>query len=322
MHPLGVKAGMALAFIEREERLEPLGEGVERLRQLVAQEVIPMLEFRRNIPLLGAPLQPGQTPLPPRSLLQRHSFLEIGVILEGAMGLWWRGHLTVCRAGSVVLIPPRCPHLPHVPLPQNLAHRVLWLIFPPHQCIAHQCAWRDGVHYVGTYCALDDDELIYLGRSLWREWRQQDEWSPLVVKGYLLALFGRMLKAPARPAIPKYERLMTPLPAQDPLVDAVYRFLWSNYNHPIRLKDLAAAIAYSPAYLCRHFRQKTGETPFQALRRIRLEVAKRLLSLNLSIATVAEMVGFNDPLYFSKVFTRTVGTPPTLYRQRFARSRR
>lgn len=144
MPPLGVQAGMTLAFIEREERLEPLGEGVERLPRLVAQEVIPMLEFRRHIPLLGAPLQLGQILLSPRGLLQRHSFLEIGVVLEGAMGLWWRGHLTVCQARSVVLIPPRCPHLPHVPLPQTLAHRVLWLIFPPHQCIAHQCAWGDG----------------------------------------------------------------------------------------------------------------------------------------------------------------------------------
>jgi len=235
------------APIEREERLEPLEEGVERLRQLIAQEVIPLLETRKQIPLLAAPLQQGGIPLPSRSLLQRHSFLEIGVVLDGTMGLWWRGNLTICQASSVVLIPPRCPHLPHAPLPQRPAHRVLWLIFPPHQCIAHQCAWRDGVHYVGTYCALDDDELIHLGRSLWREWRQRDEWSPLIVKGYLLALFGRMLKAPARPAVPKYERLMTSSPVQDPLVDAIYRFLWSNYNHPIGLADLATAVAYSPA---------------------------------------------------------------------------
>ncbi len=253
---------MVHTFIEREERLEPLEKGVERLRQLVAQEVIPLLESRQQIPLLGAPLQQGRTPQP-QSLLQRHSFLEIGIVLEGTMGLWWRGHLTICQAGSIVLIPPRCPHLPHVSLPQHPAHRVLWLVFPPHQCIAHQCAWRDGVHYVGTYCALDDEELIHLGRGLWREWQQRDEWSPFIIKGYLLALFGRMLKAPARPAVPKYERLASPLSVQDPLLEAVYRFLWSNYNHPIRLTDLANAVGYSPAYLCRHFRQKTGETPFQ-----------------------------------------------------------
>jgi hypothetical protein len=47
------------APIEREERLEPLEEGVERLRQLIAQEVIPLLETRKQIPLLAAPLQQG-----------------------------------------------------------------------------------------------------------------------------------------------------------------------------------------------------------------------------------------------------------------------
>lgn len=298
--------------IVREERMDTLEEGVERLRQVVARHILPMLTSHRTCCPLAPPLNAGATP-PPAGVVQRHAFLELGIVVEGVMGMWWRGQLTLCPAGTVLVIPPRCPHLPHVPSPQGAPHRVIWLIFPPRQCIAHQCAWRDGVHFVGTYCVIDDEDLIYLGRSIWREWRQRDEHSALIVHGYLLSLLGRMLKAPARPAVPKYERLDIVPATADPLVQTVYRFLWSNYNRPIKLTDLSSAVAYSPTYLCRRFRQLTGETLWQALRRIRIEVAKRLLGLNISVATVAEMVGFADALYFSKVFSKEVGMTPTAY---------
>ncbi len=302
---------MPLTII-REERMDTPEEGVERLRQVVAQQILPMITNHRTCRLLSPPLIASTAP-PPSGIIQRHAFLELGIIVDGVMGIWWRGQLTSCPAGTVLVIPPRCPHLPHAPLPQSPAHRVLWLIFPPHQCIAHLCEWRDNVHFVGTYCVIDDEDITYLGHRIWREQRQRDEHSALIVYGYLLSLLGRILKAPTHPAIPKYERFSVVPMTSEPLVQTVYRFLWSNYNRPIKLADLSDAVAYSPAYLCRRFRQLTGKTIWQVLRQIRIDVAKRLLALNFSVATVAEMVGFSDALYFSKVFSREVGMTPTNY---------
>ncbi len=306
------------SVILREERMDTAEEGVERLRQVIAQQILPMLTSYRTLYLLAPPQTDEWVP-PPTGIIQRHAFLELGIVIDGVMGMWWRGQLISCPAGAVLVIPPRCPHLPHVPS-QSSTHRVLWLTFPPRQCIAHQCAWRDGVHFLGTYCVVDDEELIHLGRSIWREWCHRDEHSALIVHGYLLALLGRMLKAPTHPAVPKYERFGIS-PEADPLVQEVYRFLWGNYHRPIKLADLSRAVAYSPTYLCRRFRQRTGETLWQALRRIRIEVAKRLLTLNISVATVAEMVGFSDSLYFSKVFAKEVGMSPTVYQRQCGRKR-
>ena len=58
------------------------------------------------------------------------------------------------------------------------------------------------------------------------------------------------------------------------------------------------------------FREETGETVFQALRRIRLEQSRPYLIRGASVKEVAAAVGFSTPFYFSKVFRDHFGTSP------------
>ncbi len=52
------------------------------------------------------------------------------------------------------------------------------------------------------------------------------------------------------------------------------------------------------------------------IKHIRLEKAKEmLLSTNHSVSQVAYKVGFSDANYFSRSFSKTYGTPPSIYRQ-------
>ena len=58
-------------------------------------------------------------------------------------------------------------------------------------------------------------------------------------------------------------------------------------------------------------------SPIEYVISIRIERACELLrDSNLSIKNVAHSVGFTDCLYFSKVFKRIVGIPPTEYREK------
>ena len=44
---------------------------------------------------------------------------------------------------------------------------------------------------------------------------------------------------------------------------------------------------------------------------LRIEKAKDLLSSNtMNIATIADLVGYDDPLYFSRAFKKIAGTAP------------
>lgn len=64
------------------------------------------------------------------------------------------------------------------------------------------------------------------------------------------------------------------------------------------------------------FKKETGESPIQALNRLRLGNAEKLLKYtNLPIHKVAEKSGFSDGLYFSRVFRKHFGVSPTTFRE-------
>ena len=65
------------------------------------------------------------------------------------------------------------------------------------------------------------------------------------------------------------------------------------------------------------FRAAVGATPGRYLTLKKVALARELLSLGeLSVAEVAALSGFDDPYYFSRVFTAETGLPPSRYRRR------
>ena len=49
---------------------------------------------------------------------------------------------------------------------------------------------------------------------------------------------------------------------------------------------------------------------------LRVNKAKELIATNImNLSTIAPMVGYSDPLYFSRVFKKTTGIPPTEFQQ-------
>lgn len=82
------------------------------------------------------------------------------------------------------------------------------------------------------------------------------------------------------------------------------------------IEDYAHASAMSVSWFIRQFREFVGESPKQYITRIRLNEAKMLLeSTDYSIGHVARMVGYDNPLYFSRVFTKYMGLSPRDYRR-------
>ena len=64
------------------------------------------------------------------------------------------------------------------------------------------------------------------------------------------------------------------------------------------------------------FHQRTGFSPLEYLTRLRLNHASQLMAETaLSIAEIARAVGYEDPLYFSRLFRRKMGVSPTEFRQ-------
>ncbi|MBQ1788195.1 MAG: helix-turn-helix transcriptional regulator, partial [Erysipelotrichaceae bacterium] len=77
--------------------------------------------------------------------------------------------------------------------------------------------------------------------------------------------------------------------------------------------------SFSTEYLKRVFKQELGMTPRQYLRERRLENAARIRAIgdeNHTISEITRQCGFNDPLYFSKLFKKRYGVSPKNYSQK------
>lgn len=106
--------------------------------------------------------------------------------------------------------------------------------------------------------------------------------------------------------------------SSDTYVEHALQYISVNYNSDIHIADVATYIGINRSYLCIIFKEKLDMSPQEYLINFRMDKAKKLLSTtSYEIKSIAEQVGYKDPLTFSKTFKRTVGLSPTEYRYSF-----
>lgn len=100
-------------------------------------------------------------------------------------------------------------------------------------------------------------------------------------------------------------------------VTSMRKHIEAHFAESLTLGDLAAAFHLHPIYLQRLFKEKTGLSPSEYLRRVRIERAKMyLVSTDMSVDGIAEAVGFCNASYFIKVFRAVTSNTPAEYRKR------
>ena len=84
----------------------------------------------------------------------------------------------------------------------------------------------------------------------------------------------------------------------------------------LTIADVAAECRLTPSHFARSFRRSTGIAPHEYLSRLRIDEAKRLMTTTrLPLADIALICGFGDQSYFTRVFSRSVGTSPGAWRR-------
>ncbi len=108
----------------------------------------------------------------------------------------------------------------------------------------------------------------------------------------------------------------SPAPTRSAYVMKAIEYIQFNYSTELKVDDIADYVGISRSHLYRVFVSNLGKSPIDYLTEYRIDEACDLLkNKNLSVAQVAASVGFFDQFYFSRVFKKLKGVPPSKYSQ-------
>lgn len=99
-------------------------------------------------------------------------------------------------------------------------------------------------------------------------------------------------------------------------IESAIQYFNENYSENIRIEDYAASKHMSVSWFIRNFKQYNKITPLNYILSIRIANAKNLLeNTSYNVSQIAEIVGYDNPLYFSRLFHKQVGFSPSEYRK-------
>lgn len=92
-------------------------------------------------------------------------------------------------------------------------------------------------------------------------------------------------------------------------------FIKTHFTESITLPALCRKFGISQTYMSKLFRKYSGNSFNGYVKKVRLMKAQQLMheDRNLKIKDIAEIVGFRDQFYFSRLFRREVGMTPSEY---------
>jgi AraC-like DNA-binding protein len=221
----------------------------------------------------------------------KHTYWELVVILRGCGQLLSQGECLTLVPGVALLIPPGRWHREQSTEPME----VIWAGLSGTRLEAMS---RTNISQVTSR------QLVAQAEQLWVQAQQRHDPVGGELDGLAAALLARCLYLIHAESI-----------AGADLIDQVLAYLHAHLTDCPPIARLASRFGFSEGYFFRAFKRRTGCTPHVYLARLRLEQAALLLrQSSLSVARVARLVGYADPLYFSRAFSRHFGKPPAQWR--------
>ncbi|EIC82538.1 arabinose operon transcriptional regulator AraC [Serratia sp. M24T3] len=104
----------------------------------------------------------------------------------------------------------------------------------------------------------------------------------------------------------------------DPRISTLCHYITEHIVEDLTIEHLAKQVFLSPSRLAHLFKDQMQETIFAWREKQRVNRARNLLqSTHLTIGQVSQAVGYEDALYFSRIFRHHVGVSPRQYKKRY-----
>ena len=97
------------------------------------------------------------------------------------------------------------------------------------------------------------------------------------------------------------------------------RYFQEHYNEDINIEEYALSRNMSVSYFLKKFKEVTTKSPMQYILAIRINNAVSLLeSTDYNVTEISTIIGYDNPLYFSRIFKKQKGVSPSDYRKQLA----
>ncbi|WP_322907275.1 AraC family transcriptional regulator [Paenibacillus campi] len=135
------------------------------------------------------------------------------------------------------------------------------------------------------------------------QWEERPPYYELMAQSLLLQLLVELNR--------EYDRGMISTDRHR-LVDMMKRHIQQHYSTRLGKEQLAEVIQRTPNYAATLFKTITGQTISEYMHHERMKRAVYLLTESqLTVAEIAEFLGYQDVSYFYRIFKKTMGMPPT-----------
>jgi len=97
-------------------------------------------------------------------------------------------------------------------------------------------------------------------------------------------------------------------------MEKIIKYMHQNINNRVTLTELSELVQLSSPYLSRTFKETTGYCVMEFFNKMKIDKAKELIiEGNKKVKDVAQVLGFTDEFYFSRIFKKIEGISPSEY---------
>jgi AraC family transcriptional regulator of arabinose operon len=212
------------------------------------------------------------------------------------------------RPGDLLLLPPGAIHdYGRAPEADSWWHR--WIYFQPRAFWGTWLNWQDvrGGSFLQRQI---EPQLMMTLERLFAEVAAWSANSDLLSMELAMNILERVILLAA-----KHDRTSTASGHFDRRLLMACKFITDNLHRPLSVADVAEAVCLSPSRLAHLFTQTLGRSVLKWREEQVIQFACHLLLVSPSpVKQIAAQVGFEDPLYFSRVFRKYTGTSPKAFR--------
>ena len=254
--------------------------------------------------------------------LHLHTFLEIGLCLEGSGIFMFRDRIVPVSKGDVTVFPPGIPHF--ASSGPGVRSRWVFIFFDPARLLSSVC---DRPEILSTATMTDEKfhcvfrarkfpEISSLIKRTVKLNDEKKEWFETETKALLLQLFIELGRStgPSRKKIGADEKMdFSAIERISPALNHIA----NNYKSQLKVRGIAKLCGVSVETLRRLFRKAVDKSPESYVQHMRIQVAASLLENTTGpIGEISVRTGYQTVSCFNRQFRKLMECSPRQWRLR------